>query len=80
MTPPKPEPGAHVRLFLVSRRALDGVLGADLGGGFVSFRGDRTGEVERVRWEAVYSYHRLDPRGHRLPVQPELPLELEGRS
>lgn len=75
MSPPRPETGAHVRLFLVTKRHLDGWLGPDLGEGVVSFRRASNGEAIRVRWEEVFSYHRLDARGHLLPKDPELPLE-----
>lgn len=78
MTPPKPEEGAHIRLFLVTKTHLDGIMGIDVGDGFVTFAPEQDGGVyRRIDWELVYSYHRLSPRGHLLPTEPTLPLEME---
>ena len=77
MSPPKPEIGAHVRLFLRSKRKIDGVLVGDLGR-WVWILRDHARFEELVVWEQVFSYHRLDERGHLLPQEPTLPLEVEG--
>ena len=71
----RPPEGTHVRIYLTSRRVLDGILGPEIGEGQVAFTRDRTGETVSIPWGEIYTFHRLDPRGAFVGKQASLPLE-----
>lgn len=79
MSPPLPPEGTRLRLFLTSRRHLDGTLGVAIGNGSVTFLREGREIYERIDWGEVYSYHRLDAIPRMMPTDRQMELPLEGK-